>query len=471
MKTSVQQKFEEISQIRDAQSRGFKFQEMLRTLLEESRFEVIVNPAMARPRQTDLFACRDEKDYLIEAKWQKRKISSADIDALRSRLGRVPTGVFGCIFSMSPFTECAIEAVENDRRTPILLFGPGEITTIVDRPSDIPILFKQKRKVLTSQGKTWFLNQKTKRAAQDLSHFPAPSRSIFKTGSQLSYWTNPTDDISELLFAESIPDINWGVMNSNGVGINIALSEKTQFEIKHFLALVHNQLGFSSEGSFTIRQLDCYWHGYGIENFLCQIARWRERYREAKLQRIHHSEDLHYFDSCETGYCLFSARQTVNHGGREWLDMCELEVHLAGIPVNTAPFLRVCEESSHTKHFFSPFISEISDTVHLKKPICIEPVAQVITTFGPDDRSVTGLIAKNPFKDKNLIPTGNLKYSLFRSLSAPEHIICQLSDWHDPADKIDKYRLKRIEATPIGQIFVYRCVGTWDNMIDRGRKL
>src|SRR5262249_33901581 len=105
MNTALEQAFEDTAKIANPQARGFKFQELLRNIFVESRFEVVANPRGARPRQSDLFATRDGKEYLIEAKWQKGKITSADIDDLRARLGRVHPGVTGCLFSMSEFAQ------------------------------------------------------------------------------------------------------------------------------------------------------------------------------------------------------------------------------------------------------------------------------------------------------------------------------------------------------------------------------
>src|ERR1700677_2543419 len=131
MSSSIERFLEKISQISNAHHRGYKFQDLLRTLFNESRFEVDTNPATAKPRQSDLFASQDDKEYLIEAKWQKKKITSGDIDDLRVRLNRTPSGVVGCLFSMSDFTKNAIDAVESDKQRIILLFCPDEVRGLV----------------------------------------------------------------------------------------------------------------------------------------------------------------------------------------------------------------------------------------------------------------------------------------------------------------------------------------------------
>src|SRR5262245_13632555 len=114
--------FNAVARERNAQSRGWQFELLINRLLTESGFDPLLNPRSARPRQTDIFASHDGDDFLIEAKWVGHKIGSPEVDALRSRLGRTPAHVIGCILSMSEYAASAISEVESRREREILLF-------------------------------------------------------------------------------------------------------------------------------------------------------------------------------------------------------------------------------------------------------------------------------------------------------------------------------------------------------------
>ena len=59
MKTPLEKQFESVANTKNHQSRGILFQEFLRDLLIESRFEVTENPGVAKPRQSDLHASHE----------------------------------------------------------------------------------------------------------------------------------------------------------------------------------------------------------------------------------------------------------------------------------------------------------------------------------------------------------------------------------------------------------------------------
>jgi len=122
--------FEQLFDATDPADRGRRFEKLLRRRLALEVFHVELNPKIAAPRQTDLFARLGTIDYVIEAKWQTDKIGIADIDNVRIRLQRMPTDVVACIFSMSDYSEQAIDQVVQDRTREILLFNAAEINAI-----------------------------------------------------------------------------------------------------------------------------------------------------------------------------------------------------------------------------------------------------------------------------------------------------------------------------------------------------
>src|SRR5690348_7911262 len=92
---SLRIKFEDLLNSTDAQRRGKQFEDFLGDLLELEGCSVWRNARAATPRQTDFVIECDQSFLLIEAKWKKKEIDIADIDNLRSRLGRASSELWG----------------------------------------------------------------------------------------------------------------------------------------------------------------------------------------------------------------------------------------------------------------------------------------------------------------------------------------------------------------------------------------
>jgi len=469
VKTNLLKAFASTADIENPQLRGIQFQDLLRQVLIESRFEVHQNPHVAKPRQSDLLATKDDLDFLIEAKWLTRKIDASDIDDLRIRLQRTPANVIGCLFSMSAYAPTAIKAVEADRQREILLFRPQEVENL-PRGKNVDELIKRKRKAFRIDGKVWFAGQQGQRNHGSKFPFPTNHRSLHVSGNLAScVFCRATN--TDIVFTPHTLDFTWGY-SGKGVELSLTPEIETIADLREFFALLHNQLGLSEEGSFTIAQTNCNWHGVGIENFLKEAERWNERYEEGKLDRIHHSEDLHYFDECHSGLLLLTVRQRV--GDREHLRLhgSRLEIRLPGVPVDPRPFANICEKVRETLPIFSPLDDKEREFTHLRDGESLQALGQVISTGWRDDEAVCGLIVKNPFfENKSAIPQGKLKYSPFQFLDAPEYLVCDMADWHDVGDVIDHYRLIRLEAIQISDTIVVHPVCTWDNIIKRQKTI
>lgn len=469
MNSKLRKTFLSLADAEDPQSRGIEFQDLLRQVLVESRFEVHQNPRVAKPRQSDLLATKDDLVFLIEAKWLTRKIDASDIDDLRARLQRTPVNVIGCLISMSEFAPTAVEAVEADRQREILLFRPGEVESLT-LGKTVDELIKRKRKTFRIDGKVWFAGEKDKRVHGSRFPFPPSQRSLCAsgfTGSSFFCRASNTDTV----FTPHTLDFTWGT-SAKGVELSLTPELETTADLREFLALLHNQLGLSDEGTFAISQTGCNWHGVGIQDFLKEAERWRERYNECNLDRPHHSEDLHYFGKCHTGLLLLTARQGVGGAKTEHLHSCRLEIRLPGIPVDMRPFANVCEKVRETLPFFSILDESQSESVDLRNGESLDVLGEVVSSFeaGRDEDAVCGLLVKNPFFNrKSAIPQGQMKWSPFQFLDAPEYFVCDMSDWHDVGDVIDHYRLKRLEAMQMGGVVVVHPVCTWDNILKKQR--
>jgi hypothetical protein len=113
-----------------------------------------------------------------------------------------------------------------------------------------------------------------------------------------------------------------------------------------------------------------------------------------------------------------------------------------------------------------PFYETRLDQARFKKPIEVQLKGHIISSLG-GQQSVSGIIVKNPFKRNRLIPAGRIDHSPFQYLGTTGDLICMLSDWHNVEDEIDQYHLTRLEGVQIGDTLIYRCVGTWKNIIGK----
>jgi hypothetical protein len=140
--SALRNRFEQLFDSTDAADRGRRFEKLIRGRLALEGFHVELNPKIAAPRQTDLFTRLGTTDYFIEAKWQSDKIGIADIDNIRIRLQRMPTDVVACIFSMSDYSQQAIDQVGQDRTREILLFNAAEINAIFQQRAEVAELLR-----------------------------------------------------------------------------------------------------------------------------------------------------------------------------------------------------------------------------------------------------------------------------------------------------------------------------------------
>jgi hypothetical protein len=180
MKTDLEHGFDELLRDDDRQRRGYQFQKWLHDVLLRAGFEVHANPRTAKPRQTDIYARRSSCDYLIEAKFRKAPVDVSDIDALRSRLGRTPGDVVGCLFSLSDYRSTAINAVADNRTREILLFNAAEIQYLARSPATLPRLVEEKRVSLRVQARVKFVSK------DEDDTFPSEIR---LPSSELQFWS------------------------------------------------------------------------------------------------------------------------------------------------------------------------------------------------------------------------------------------------------------------------------------------
>ena len=463
---NIDKAFEELFDVRDQQKKANEFERLLGRLLFDSGFEILQNPKAASPRQTDLFARRHGHDFLIEVKWLSRKIDISHIDALRSRLRRIPSDVVGCIFSMSDYTVSAVNEVERNRDREILLFDPLEVHRLFTGRSDVIQLIEQKSHSLRLNAKMLFSGSQDYKSHEPIVPLPSPEEKIYKDGICLDYITCRNCD-HDMIFSTNIPDIGWNVLGGNGIALRLDLDIEALSELSDTFALLHNKLHLSTHGSFAIHQKNVSWHGFGIQKFLKAIENWDRRYRDVSLNGPHHSEELVYFDHYHTGFLILTSRLRV--GSRVYLHTSDLEIRLPGTPIDLRPFQELCSATNNPQAYFNHLKSTGFYEVRIRKPVKVEAVAHIKSANSVVGSAVSGLVIKNPyFKKRPKILSKESDDSPFFLIGSSEYLVCSLADWLDPGDVVDRYFLVRLEGTWTGNVPVFRPVCTWGKVVSKG---
>ncbi len=191
----------------DHPKRGRRFEKLLSSFLASQRFEVRLNPRSAAPRQTDILATDGSGDYLIEAKWLKRRIDIQDVDSLRSRLARTPADVVGCLFSMSDYGEAALKGVRDDRTREILLFNAAEIYGSFTGRWELRDLLRRKRRALREDAEVVFQSIDGPPVTDHIALPVSPERLALDNQSLTIH--SLVTGFEDFLFCRQIPDLPW----------------------------------------------------------------------------------------------------------------------------------------------------------------------------------------------------------------------------------------------------------------------
>lgn len=456
---------------RNSTDRGREFEREVEKLLRLAGFEVVANAKTARPRQTDLFARADGTDFIVEAKNRKSRIHVGDIDALRSRLRRVASDIVGIIFTTSELTRGAIREIEANRQREILVFVRDEIAQVQRGEKTIKSLLERKRKELRISGKVWF----GPLLGSEYTTVRLPIETLrFVVEGKSSSHVESGSEFFGACFVLQIPDPGWGMSGGEGARLKIDLAVNSGKDLRNIFGYVHDHFGLSKNGMFSIHQTECCWFGLGPETFLRTVDGWEERYRRSKSRRFHHAESLVYFDQFRDGWIEISAQHHFNPGDdgkcQSSFLHSDLVVQLPGIPVDTAPFLKLCQYAGAEWASFEFIGERWTHARRLKKPLRLRTTGLIEDREydrSTGERTVVGVVAQNPFYKKKTLPD---EFEIFdkgirQELTETELIPCALRHWHSADMAVDYYRLTGIEATIGGAGNIIRPFGNWNKRL------
>lgn len=456
-------------------NQGRQFETIIAEIFERHGFRVTRNAGSARPRQTDLQAKSGDTSILVEVKSIKRKIDVSHVDEIRARLNRVPADIIGAIFAGSDYTPNAIREIEASRSREILAFGPSEITALSEGRANLMELVERKREALRTRGKVWFY--KPLRLTHDKGGLPHSSEHFTMGNKSVPFVTSRTEN-ADVLFVRKLPETGWGSLGGEGTALTLQLDLETVEDLQGILALLHEKLGLSDVGSFSIQQTDVGWFGVGVRPFVDAASDWKRRYDECSAKSFHHSEDLCYFGSLHEGWLRISTRQRVwpSSERKAKLHGSELVIQLSGVPVDMAPFLQLCKFTNNQYARFAHVSTRTACLRRLKKEITLDVKGEIVRVHGDvrgaQQGEVTGIVAVNPFFHTATLPKElrDDEYSAFPLINSVELLVCDLSDWHDVGDVIDEYVLLGLEAGWANDTPIIRPFATWKNVLKRTRQ-
>jgi hypothetical protein len=245
-------------------------------------------------------------------------------------------------------------------------------------------------------------------------------------------------------------------------------------QLKDLLGYLHDAFGLSANGAFTIHQDGACWHGIGVENLLGSLRDPWARYRVASMKRVHHSEDITYFDQFQNGWLLVYTRQRVPEGPKApaFLHETDICIQLPGVPVDPAPHLALCRYTGNEWASFGTILESRRQIKRLQKPIQLEVVGTLVRTDEDReaDRWIVGLVARNPYYRKKKLPRElELEGSPLNDLLQMELLLVDLRDHHQEGDQVDHYVLQGVETTDAQYAQIIRPFGTWNKIVKRVR--
>jgi hypothetical protein len=395
---------------------------------------------IARPRRTDLFAYTERHQYLVEVKARGTKANISDLDGLRARLDRCPSGVVGVLVSLAGFTQPAVQAVAEHRSQPILLLGRHELESLAEDVEDMRALLDRKLSALTRDGKVDLAREPIDQIRRYPGARPEDMFLAELDGQRLDWFTSG-GDFGVFTFVQAVTDPTWGPGPETSTMVHMPVHVGSQTRILEILAGL-DEAGWSSNmGRWCIQQSNVNWHGAGTRTLRGALERWDERY--AGCEGLHYREEVCYADSFNDGFYTLTFDVAADATRQIWYT--DVSVELAGIPLDRQPLQALAEILGVRE----PLYLRVRDHPVLERcslrELDLNPIAPTAYVVAEDERadgahySVMGVVLANPWRNVAL------PVELPRQLQDSHYLICDLADWHPLVDKLSAYKVVSAE--------------------------
>jgi hypothetical protein len=443
--------------MKDARKRGVLFEQFIAHLLEEQGFVVTINPKTAKPRQTDLCARLDELFFIVEAKWQKKRVQLDDVESVQLRLHKTTSDVFACVFSMSGYARTAETFIASNRSPEVLLFKESEVQGLAEGELAFTDLLRQKRDEVRTNARVWFSEWTPSGRRMHWSSGSGPE--VLHIGGQFVSWLLAKTQGDQVLFAREMLDL--GSYSDSACSLRLQVGIRTAGDLAKLLRTLKTYLDLSGTDSFAIHQRTAGWYGSGAENFVAAVEQWEQRYQQLNWPNYHHSEELAYFDQMNNGGLMsLTLRQRV--GEHAFLHSGFVEIITSGIPVDGVPIKRLCEKTNNDRHRFEFVSDKPLETYRFNPHLEVRHIGMIVDPR--DAKWACGIIVRNPFyncKTRGSFGGSDFSRSPIRFLSNTEVLFCRLKSWHGVDEVMDRYELEYVEGCWIEHIPVLYVACNW----------
>ncbi|WP_181802462.1 restriction endonuclease [Streptomyces shenzhenensis] len=450
--------------VSDTQGRGYKLESLLERMFRRAHYQVVHNPRMARPRQTDFAVISHSHRYLVEAKWEGRRAGSNVIGEVRTRLRHLDGTVVGLLFTMSGITGQADEAIVTDRRDGlVLVFDEVDILRALRDPQELDRLLRLKHDELVVHGRV-HRGEKEREAekAARSSHrtagkLPTSRYRLLNGSGDTVPWFYGAGGFSPGVFCLDLPDVDWVPAAGSGVCLDMPVTAWGQPDLLRLLDAL-NELGWMGERSqWSIQQHGRNWHGCGADGFAEALRNWEERTSE--LEDPHHSEEFVYFEVCDGGFYTVSG--SISAGETRHVMRCNVSFQLIGIPLDPGSLQQLYRQFDvPSRGYFRPLVERSVTRERFDGRIPLQVLGYVIEPAGQrgdEEDWVVGLLAVNPFYGTGLEPPDDLA----SDLDCTGVIVCNLRSYHPLSKPQERYELWSYERARTSDAHALRIVAEW----------
>ncbi|MFE5109446.1 restriction endonuclease [Streptomyces sp. NPDC056663] len=474
--SSLLVQFQRLASSPDAHRRGRKLEELLEKLFQQAHFRVQRNAGISTPRQTDLVTRYGDTWYLIEAKWEKDPVDVSVFDAVRARMQRAASSsVVGVIISVSGFRKSAIEDLVQQRAgRPILLLGEEELTRSLDSPELLVNLLRLKQEALVTHGRVHRASApQTERAVRPSTDLDAADVRLVDAALRPIPYVRGRGDFSDYVYTQELPDVDWVTGGGSGVSLDLPIRAFDEDGIAELLYALASMGWMTTQPRWNIQQATTNWHGIGAREFLDALRAWGQRFDG--LDRVHHTEQITYFDVCQGGG-FYTLSADVASDESRIVRRCNISFQLVGVPVDPHPLRHLFEQFDATAAgYFRPLATRAVIHRRAARDVPLEAVGYLVASdpFSLDlaeihpvedssdavpEEWVTGIIARNPFRGGADLPAPE---DWPARVHTSELLVCDLRS-HHPLDKLpDAYRLDSWQHAQTTDAQVFRPVADW----------
>jgi hypothetical protein len=435
--------FRDLESHPNPQKRGQEFERLIQRLFRLSGYDAERNPAIARPRQTDLLARYGDDLFLLEAKWENDPSNISVIDGLHSRLIRAPRGTIGCCFSMTSFTRTAIERAKQLRGAEhgheLLLFDQVEVAALMNGWLSLHEAVRTKRRALREAGEVRFLRDNPGVPALKPLDIPFPQPSARRPN---DLDAGVPGRVYNFAFGELPSSFEVYSQATHGFQIYGSPMVDTVDDLSALLQLFHSHLRLFGDGGYTIAELrnERTWFGTSADRFIQSLAVMGQRHALAGLKETHHSEEFTYYDVTRLGGLVVYGRQNIS---TQRLYSVSFELRLPGIPLDYEPLRSVANALGLGNEQLTPIERDWIKHIEIPRTgeeFLVEPVEYL--RDGNDPQYVSAAVVRNPF----FSPSDTAASRLGEPLRSMSVLVGRVGDYLAEDERVHRFHLRSVQV-------------------------